>query len=234
MAFYDNFYKRSGVSDLGRYIIHKQHDLYINLIKKHTNKKSENIRVLEIGPGKGFFAKRCNDEGFKYQAIEANKKMCEALKKSGFTVHNDYVPPINLSDKFDVIFMAQVLEHMKDRDEALKLFQNCQENLKKQGLLIISVPDIRFWKENFWGADYTHNYPLSIYSLQQIFVDFDMSIKYTNLQALFFRGVILTKLLYILMQIFYFLGLIKLVWRRKAYKIKNLFSASCIVVGQKN
>lgn len=233
MSFYDNFSKRSEISEIGKILVNKKNNFYLSLLLKYLGEKKKDIKILEIGPGKGYFAQACRNKKLNYTGIEANKKMFKKLKQKGFPVYNKFVPPIDLTSKFDIIFMDQVFEHMKNRDEALDLIKDCKNHLNKNGLLMISVPDIRYFKEDFFACDYTHNFPLSIHSLKQIFIDFDFDIKYANVKNLIFEGPSLSKLIWSLTRIFYSLGIIKLIFKNKAYKIKNLGNASCIVIGEK-
>lgn len=234
MAYYDNFLKRSKISKFGVFIVKRQNDFFIKKILKYSNNSHGKIRVLEIGPGKGYFAEECRKHDFEYQCIEPNVNMYESLKKRNFKVHCFQVPPIRVKDEFDVIFMNQVFEHMSCRAEALKLFEDCKKRLNTGGLLIISVPDITYSKEDFWGSDYTHSFPLSLYSLKQIYTDFDFDIKYANVKTIFFEGYFITKLIKFITSVFYNLGILKLIFGKKSYKIKNLSNASCVVVGIKH
>ena len=87
MAFYDHFIdtEASKVSYLGEKSIDFQNNRFIKLIKKYYNRGGK-IKLLEIGPGKGFFAKTCKKNNFSYTAIEINKKMCVHLEKEGFYI----------------------------------------------------------------------------------------------------------------------------------------------------
>jgi 2-polyprenyl-3-methyl-5-hydroxy-6-metoxy-1,4-benzoquinol methylase len=231
--FYDNFEKRSKITSIGEKIVSFQNNFFVKIILKNLPKNKKKVDILEIGPGKGYFAEECLRNKFNYIGVESNIKMFKKLKKRGFNIYNQSVPPIKLNKKFDVIFANQVFEHTESRKVVLNLFKNCRFLLKDNGLLIVSVPDIRYAKEDFFGSDYTHNYPFSLYSLKQIFSDFGFKIKYENVYNLFFKGYFLTSVIHLLINIFYFFGIIKLFFGKKAYKIKNLANASCLVVGIK-
>jgi 2-polyprenyl-3-methyl-5-hydroxy-6-metoxy-1,4-benzoquinol methylase len=235
MSFYDNFTKRDKISKVGKLIVARQNNFFIQLILKYTPKDKKYFNILEVGPGKGYFAKECKkNKFFKYVAIEANQKIYKELKRQGFLVFNKKAPPIQLNSTFDVIFMNQVIEHMQDRSEVLQLFKECKIKLNKNGILIISTPDIRYFKEDFFACDYTHQFPFSLYSLKQVFVDFDFKIKYAEVKTIFFKGYFITRIISVIVNTLYNFGIIKLLFGKKSYKIKNLGKASCIVVGKKN
>lgn len=236
MAFYDHFInsKTGKVSKIGKKIIDWQNGLFLDLIEKFSEKKLCDTNLLEIGPGKGFFLKKCKDRKIRYTAIEGNKLMSKSLKNKGFNVHCDFVPPIKLNEKFDVIFMDQVFEHMKNRDQAIEMIKTCREHLNKNGLLIISSPDIFAWKEDFYAGDYTHDYPVSLYRLSQIFLDNNLGVLYANYYSFFIKGYIATRFITFLTRLFYNIGVLKLVFNKKAYKVKTSLLPSCIIIGKKN
>lgn len=233
MSFYDNYYQRDKITSFGKFLVTKNNKFYLDLILKLAKKNEKNLKILEIGPGKGYFAQECLKQNLKYTAIEGNDFLCKKLEEKGIKVYNKMVPPLMLKETFDIIFMSHVFEHMENRSQALELIKDCKEHLNNQGLLFIVVPDIRYFKEDFFGCDYTHNFPLSLHSLKQLYIDFDFEIKYTNVKSLFFKGHLPSNIVRILTNIFYSLGIIRLVFGNKSYKIKNLSNASCIVVGKK-
>ena len=129
--------------------------------------------------------------------------------------------------------MIHVLEHISDKNNAINLLEQCKNKLNKSGLLIISSPDITFFKEDFFGCDYTHSFPLSLYSLKQVFIDLDLQVKFADVRVLTIRGSLAAKFVQVFINLLYNLGLIGLFFGEKAYKVKNLGHASCTVVGFK-
>lgn len=233
MAFYDNFIKfeYAKVTKIGRLALERSNAYLIDLIKKFKNNPP---KLLEIGPGKGFFAETCFKNKINYTAIEANTLMAEMLIKKGFRVYNYLVPPIKTREKFDVIFMNQVFEHMVNRNEAIKLIKSCKKHLNRTGLLIICSPDYLSWKEDFFASDYTHNNPTSSRNLQQILQDNDFKIVHTEYRCSIVRGFIITKLVAGFAKVAYNLGLLSIIFRRRAYKIKTSLLPSVLVIGEKN
>jgi len=233
MAFYDNFIKSeyAETTKIGRFALEKINTNLINQIKKIKN---NSIKLLEIGPGKGFFAETCFKNKINYTAIEANTLMATILTKKGFRVYNYLVPPIKIREKFDVIFMNQVFEHIINRTEAMKLIKNCNEHLNRTGLLIICSPDYLSWKEDFFASDYTHNNPTSSRNIQQILQDNDFKILYTELICSIAQGFIITKLVTAFVRFTYNLGLFNIIFGGKAYKIKTSLLPSILVIGEKN
>ena len=236
MSFYDHFLKSktSTVSPLGKRIIDHQNNYFLKLIKKYRRGKLKEMKLLEIGPGKGYFAQSCREKKIDYWAIEGNKLMADQLKKRGFkNIFHALVPPINLRGKFEIIFMNQLLEHLDSSKEAIFLIKECQKRLKKGGLLIIASPDLPSCGFDFWTHDYTHNYPTSLLRIRQLLLNNDFKILKEDYFSFFIRGFLMTRLLSLLVRICYSLGLLKLLFGLKSDKIKVCLLASCLTIGQR-
>ena len=127
-----------------------KNDPYINLINNFFKKKlGTSIRVLEIGPGGGFYTKYIiNNENIKaYTGIEISNYFAECLKqrfdeigKNQFLVINGDALEEIMSleeNKFDLIILASSLHHLPDRD---KLFIELARVLDKKGEILIKEP----------------------------------------------------------------------------------------------
>jgi len=233
MAFYDHFLKSTtaSVSQIGEKIVNFQNKFFLGLLRKHFEK--ENISLLEIGPGKGYFADSCSKNNIEYTAIEANKLMASKLKEKGFRVYCQRVPPICVKEKFDVVFMSQVLEHINTPLIAEELIKNCFSILREDGLIIISSPDLTVWGWDFWNGDYTHNYPTTLNRAKQLLFDNNFEIIYSGYLTFFLRGDFPTKIITYLGKLLFNLGLLKLIFGKKAEKVKYSLDRSFIVVGKK-
>ena len=116
------------------------HMKIINYIKSLNNKNKE-LKVLDVGCSKGFIAKSLQNNNFEFYGIEYNKEDAKAAKKyykdikiadldkDGVFYENDF---------FDVIVMADVIEHLKSNEIVKKFAQF----LKKDGIMIISTGNV--------------------------------------------------------------------------------------------
>ncbi len=106
--------------------------------------------ILEIGSGIGNISKLVIKEGHVLTLSDYSEEYCEVLKKKfqGITnvkeitsidlLHPDFKNKYSAyKDKFDSIFLLNVIEHIKDDDLAIN---NCQYLLKKKGHLILLAP----------------------------------------------------------------------------------------------
>lgn len=106
--------------------------------------------ILEIGSGIGNISQLVIEEGHSVTLSDYNQEYCDLLNKRFFQkeevkeiVSIDLVHPdfnnkyIIYKEKFDSIFLLNVIEHIKDDLLAVK---NCKYLLKKDGLLIVLAP----------------------------------------------------------------------------------------------
>ncbi|MDD5731931.1 MAG: class I SAM-dependent methyltransferase [Patescibacteria group bacterium] len=97
-----------------------------------------NNKVLEIGAGKGAFGKIINVSD--YLGLELNAGAAESAQKEGINVIAKNISDFrrDQKEKFDVVCLFQVLEHISDIKNFLADTIGC---IGQNGKLIISVPD---------------------------------------------------------------------------------------------
>lgn len=231
MATYDYYCESetANISKIGKKLVNYRNTYFMNLVKQFC--ESDDIRILEIGPGKGYFAEVCKLNKLDYTAIEGNLLMCKSLINRGYRVFNKYVPPLALEEKFDVIFMNQIFEHMENKNEALKLLESCKNQLNDSGIIIIACPDIIFHKEDFY-QDYTHGFPTTMFRVQNMLSDCGFKNIYSNYYTFFFEGHIFTLILTVIVRLFYTMGLLYLIFGKKSYKAKISLLPSFVLVAR--
>jgi SAM-dependent methyltransferase len=234
MPFYDNYLssERASSTRLGRWLVRYRNNWFVKKITALT--KKEKVSILEIGPGKGDFAILCLERKWEYLGIEGNQLMFDRLRERNIRVLNRYVPPFDLEQRFDVIFLNQVFEHMESRAQAIHLVQEIHDTLNDMGIVVISSPEIIFWGQNFFAGDYTHNNPTSYYNLKQILSDFHFNIIEVTFYTLIFEGYYLCKILTSVYNLLFAISILDLIFgREKAYKIKTALLPSVVLVARK-
>ena len=113
----------------------KRYQEIINRIRKYKDKGV----LLEIGCAGGHFLKFAQDSGYKVEGVEISKAMVKfAKEKLAVNVIAGTIGDIELpSQKYDIVYLGDVLEHIYDIDFFLKEMFRI---LKPSGLLYADLP----------------------------------------------------------------------------------------------
>lgn len=150
-------------------------DCALNVIKEE--KITENL--LEVGCGEGIFLERLKDQCHAV-GIDLNKNAIDKLKKKGIEGYalsvENYIKSAD-SMEFDCVVLFNLLEHLANPKEFIEYIG---KTLKKDGILIISVPNTerrtRFlWKE-IWDMPPHHLVRYSSNGIKKLLNDVDMQI----------------------------------------------------------
>lgn len=118
--------------------------------------------ILDYGCGTGMFLKACQDAGWNSFGFEPDNEARQISKNKGLRVENG-IDSLK-QNKYDIITLWHVLEHVTDLDETLSFFSN---SISDKGRLVIAVPnhisfDGKFYKE-FWAG---YDVPRHIYHFE--------------------------------------------------------------------
>jgi methionine biosynthesis protein MetW len=162
-----------------------------NIDKIQINMIPDNSRVLEIGCATGFMSeylkkeKNCFVYGVEYNDAQAKiaKEKCDEVLSGGIddlSLQNKIDGFVNENQKFDVIFMSQVIEHIAYPNSVL---YKLKDWLADDGVLIISTVNVAHWSsrlkllkgiwkyEEYGLFDNTHLRFFSIDGFEQDLVD---------------------------------------------------------------
>lgn len=159
--------------------------MLVKKLKWIEKKVPQKGRILDIGAGTGDFLFEAKSRGWRINGIEpseaARKKASEKDVKLSLDATNFK------SEKFDVITLWHVLEHVPDlRSQIIEI----EHLLKKNGLLIIAVPNFRSYDaqyyQEYWAAFDVprHLWHFSQNSFRHLLAG--TSFKQTDLKPLFF------------------------------------------------
>jgi len=128
--------KRFGI--IIEYLVYISRILKRSRIKKYVKPG----RILDIGCGRGLFLNVMRNGGWDAVGTELNKETASyATKVYGLEVLTGDLIKHKLDEQsLDAININQVLEHLKNPNEVLL---ECRRLLRRGGLLLISVPDLR-------------------------------------------------------------------------------------------
>lgn len=158
MKFYDSFIENKHSPFFQNLLLKLNNNIVKTIVDSLPGK--EHISLLEIGPGKGYFFKACNQMGERiyYSAIDRNEKILDNLG-----IKNKYLSEIpkfpKINKKFDIIYVSFVVEHLSSGKEVYEFISNCKQYLKKDGQIIMFVPNTMKLSMEFWNIDYTHIFP---------------------------------------------------------------------------
>lgn len=120
----------------------------LKLINSFATKEK---KILDIGAGTGDFLQYISQHNWKVSGVEPNEKARNLAKSKNLNLLKDLSSFNN--EKFDVITLWHVLEHIPNLKEQIEQFHHL---LKPNGVLVIAVPnfesyDAKYYKE-YWAA----------------------------------------------------------------------------------
>ena len=108
----------------------------IDRVSTYLNKQQG--KWLDVGFGNGALMTTCPEYGFIPVGLDLRQKPVERMKQYGFEAHCLDLLAFKKHNEFNVISMADVLEHMPYPIKALK---QAHELLKPGGVLFVSCPN---------------------------------------------------------------------------------------------
>lgn len=120
----------------------------VKLITKINNGSGT---LLDIGAGTGDFLKVAKENNWNVAGVEVNQKAKDLASEKGIHLFSDIEELKN--QKFDVITLWHVLEHIPNLEETCTLLESL---LSDNGSLVIAVPNYNSYDANyytnFWAA----------------------------------------------------------------------------------
>ncbi|MFN5446801.1 MAG: class I SAM-dependent methyltransferase, partial [bacterium] len=120
-------------------VIAKQYGTdFFDFLKKHAFVHKRIKTVLEIGCGGCVMLSKLQSIGYEVTGIDSSPFAFNEGQKKGIHVIQDFFPSKSLSDKFDLIFHVDVLEHV---DDYVGFLKSQHDQLTDDGFLVVNVPD---------------------------------------------------------------------------------------------
>lgn len=148
---------------------HRYNRMYQAIQKYHPSPG----KILDIGTGIGLFLTKFQELGWQVEGTEISKESAAfARRQYHVPVHVGMLEDLKLpASSFDVIVLNHVLEHLYHPKQVLAI---CRQLLKKDGLLVIALPNIsglghfifrRHWYAMQPGRHVYHFSPGTMYQL---------------------------------------------------------------------
>lgn len=136
--FYSNFYRKiyGNQPPLDLYAAQKRRGLSIyKFVSSVVNPKT----VLEVGVGSGGILSVFHDNDCKTIGLDYDEEYLSIARKNNLNVFNGSIEKLNRNDKFDLIILSHVLEHIVD---PLPFLKKLSEHLTENGTIYIEVPSL--------------------------------------------------------------------------------------------
>lgn len=132
-------------------ILQKMH--FRRRVRALQNERDGNLRLIEIGTGRGWLSAVCLDEGCTGVGFDLNEEACQAnrarnataIEAGRYTVVNGDFMESSDTDSADLLFSCMVIEHLSQQ-ELDDYFGACLERLAGGGRMTVFVPaQMRYW-----------------------------------------------------------------------------------------
>jgi len=107
------------------------------ILGENTGRESR-LSILEIGCGTGQYYEAWKELNVKWTGLEVNKDMLDFCYQRNIPVSNTNIMNTKLDEKYDIVFLSQVLEHIIDPN---LFIQKIRDNMNDGGILHIDVPN---------------------------------------------------------------------------------------------
>lgn len=129
-------------------------DTFLNSLRLSKTIAGKN--VLEIGAGKAFLTGYLRNHGVSAQGVEQEKKIWKLIPKEiQKYVMNSPFDECKWRQKFDLIIMFDLLEHLVDPMRSLKKVESL---LAKKGRVLIITPNQSSWRRQIMGRHWSGYY----------------------------------------------------------------------------
>lgn len=232
MAAYDVFLDNEQPEYAQKLLINNASRLLKYTFKKYDLTANGNADILEIGPGKGYFHAAVEMGGYgNYYAMDRNSKMLQSLGIDSNRVIESALPNIPTDQKFDLIFVGFVIEHLTDGIQLFDSLESLKGRLKDGGIIVLQFPDCMKLGAEFYNIDYTHSLPTTKRNVNQAVIDAGMRVdKCVDISGILYTRVVDSKVLYYLRRLLlffynyrFFNAISRIVYRTPLWDLQNVF-----------
>tara|TARA_Y100000816_G_C26089022_1_gene575166 strand:+ start:952 stop:1791 length:840 start_codon:yes stop_codon:yes gene_type:complete len=117
--------------------------------------KYDNIKVLDIGCGLGFFLSALK-KNIKKIGVEESEFACNYIRENfkEIKVHQGRIENLKEDDnQFDVVMLYHVIEHLEEPHNVLKKISKL---IKKDGIFILGTPNVESIGAKIFGKNFRH------------------------------------------------------------------------------
>jgi len=123
-------------------------------------------RLLEIGVGSGSFLNKAREQGFDVMGCDLSETICSRVQNTyGIPMYNGPLELLTGEERFEVIIMNHVLEHVQD---PVQFLGDVRRLLSPVGVIHIAVPNVECWEAAFSGWTSFEPYHLTYFGPQTL------------------------------------------------------------------
>ena len=160
----------------------KKSDNKIRAKRVHNYFSEKNLSLLDIGSGIGVFLYEMQKKKWMVKGIELDKRYADYCKsKHRLIVYQKNLSQLKTHEKFDLVSLNKVLEHVYDPTKLLKL---SSKFLKKNGVIYIEVPDVLAKRKGKYRQEFCIDH-LHVFSIPSLCI---LAYK-SGLQPLIFKSI---------------------------------------------
>lgn len=155
----------------------KEYEMFFRYFRKNYKQyllEEKNANIVDFGCGCGHFLYFLKKMGYENAlGVDISEECVDFCKKMGFQTEKgdilQFVKEERNRERFDLIVMNDVLEHIK-KEEIIPFLKHARECLKEKGKIIIKVPNASnpFLASNTRYIDFTHSVSFTEESLSQV------------------------------------------------------------------
>ena len=109
--------------------------------------EDKNAPVIDVGAGNGGLLMALKELGYRnLTALDPSEKCVENIKKKGIKAEIGSVFQHKVKDKFDLVILSHVMEHLVEVDKAMSALISMAGD---RGVIYIEVPDASMYVENY-------------------------------------------------------------------------------------
>mgnify|MGYP003651650558 CR=1 FL=1 len=137
--FYSNYYRKIYGNTPPSELYYSQRDGKGNDICSFVSSVCEPKRILEVGCGAGGILAAFRDNGCDVLGLDFDDDYLNIAKRHGLQVVNGSLDKLNNDEKFDLIILSHVLEHII---EPVQFLKTLSKHLAGDGIIYIEVPSL--------------------------------------------------------------------------------------------
>jgi 2-polyprenyl-3-methyl-5-hydroxy-6-metoxy-1,4-benzoquinol methylase len=112
----------------------------LEMIRRHLKHLPTGARLLDVGCGTGWFLEAARDQGFLVSGLEIGRQLAQfTSERLGVAVHTVPLTELSPGEKFDVITLFDVLEHVS---APRAMLQSIRHHLNPGGIALLFTPNL--------------------------------------------------------------------------------------------